>query len=135
MAKKVTTICDVCSHQEEGKHVEATEGREIGLDGKLYLLDLCEPHGGQLDQALNPFIDVASSRTTYSSGAPSRRTPARAPVRSKEERDGIREWARTHGFPAAERGRLPKLAVEAYRLAHQPNGSGPSRSRPNRKAR
>lgn len=88
---------------------------EFGLDGVTYEIDLSDDHASQLRDRLAEFITVA--RRT--GGRVKHSTPAMAPysngaIRSHEQSQAIRAWARKNGYQVSERGRISAAVIEAF---------------------
>ena len=96
-----------------------TQGYTIsfGLDGTTYEVDLSPADAIALRADLAPWVDHAHriSRPITTPTTPrrtSRTTTGAHPATT------IRHWARTHGHPVSDRGRLPTTVVQAYQAAH-----------------
>lgn len=91
----------------------ADETVEFALDGKNYEIDLTSKNAEKLRDALAEFI--AASRKAQPKGQthrPTRRTPQRS-----SETPKIRAWAQANGYEVSDRGRIPKVVRDAYRIA------------------
>ncbi len=97
MAQKIETIL-----VDDLSGEPAAETVQFGLDGRHYELDLTEDHARQLRAALKTYV-----RHGRSAGAP---TP-------KQEGAQIRAWARQNGYEVADRGRIHRDVIQAYRQA------------------
>ncbi|MEW9532990.1 Lsr2 family protein [Microbispora sp. NPDC049125] len=100
---------------------EANETVTFAVDGTSYEIDLSDGNAKRLREALSPF--VSSARRAESGQARGRRRGAggggggqRAMTREKSAE--IRAWAKSHGHPVSERGRIAASIVEAYEAAH-----------------
>ncbi len=67
---------------------------------------------------------VAASRTSATSAAPRKKRRPSKRTRGSGQRTGapvsnaeLRSWAKQHGYAVADRGRLPRAVVDAYRAA------------------
>lgn len=135
MAQKVHVelICDACEDEQPAQRTmtfgfDSTEGTRAD-----YQIELCATHLAAFVERLVPWIAKSRkapapqlkrtnrSRTTTSTPIPaSRSTPsrpatARRPARrDPEQLEGIRIWARAHGFDVGERGRIPAEIEAAY---------------------
>lgn len=81
--------------------------------GVAYQIDLSTANAARLDQALQPFIDVAVKIGT------ARVTPA-APgdaTRSKELLRAMRDWARKNGLEVSSRGPISAEVIAAFHAA------------------
>ncbi|RJL22553.1 histone-like nucleoid-structuring protein Lsr2 [Bailinhaonella thermotolerans] len=113
MAKKVVQLlfCDL--HDDDVKGVETIQ---FALDGTGYEVDVCEKHGIELRERLQPFVDQgrrsAGARRAVRGARGSRAGSGR------EHSAKIRAWAREQGMQVSERGRISAQIVEQYELAH-----------------
>jgi hypothetical protein len=92
---------------------EAVETVNFSFEGRDYEIDLSAGNAARLRDGLAGF--VASARRTGGSGR--RAAAPRAAQRSTYDREhalAIREWARANGFEVSERGRIPRVVIEAY---------------------
>lgn len=92
---------------------EADENVSFGLDGKLFEIDLSKANAARLRKALTEFVAAARRQGS----ARTQQVPSQRRVRTTEDRDrnqAIREWARATGFSVPDRGRIPRLVLEAY---------------------
>ncbi len=80
----------------------AAETVQFGLDGRHYEIDLTEDHAQQLRAALKAYVR--------------RGRPAGAP-RPTQKAAEIRAWARENGYEVADRGRIHRDVIQAYRQA------------------
>ncbi len=87
----------------------ADETVTFSLDGTSYEIDLTSWRAAELREALAPWISSA------------RRTNARSSRASRSGGDvaAIRAWARTHGHPVNERGRISAEVRAAYEAANR----------------
>ena len=93
----------------------------FAVDGQSYEVDLSDENKNKLDEALAPFVGVATKVSGGRAGRAS--TPGRRPSSSstpadKERLSNIRAWARDNGYEVSDRGRIPNKVVEAYESAH-----------------
>ena len=111
---------------EDRPAVELTQERaetiSLGLNGISYEIDLSPADATALRARLAPWVEHAHpvSRPTPRRTTPRRTTPRRtrrSAVRAHPATT-IRHWARTHGYPVSDRGRLPTTVVQAYQAAH-----------------
>lgn len=98
---------------------EANETVTFAIDGTSYEIDLSDGNAKRLREALSPF--VTGARRADSGQARGRRRGAsgggqRAMTREKSAE--IRAWAKAHGHPVSERGRIAASIVQAYEDAH-----------------
>ncbi|MGI5292709.1 histone-like nucleoid-structuring protein Lsr2 [Nonomuraea polychroma] len=95
---------------------EANETIAFAIDGSSYEIDLSDPNAKNLRDALTPFVQNARR----ASGGPTRRRSAQGRQRamSREKSSEIRQWAKAHGLPVSERGRIAGTVVQKYEDAH-----------------
>ncbi|MBX6386907.1 MAG: Lsr2 family protein [Microbispora sp.] len=98
---------------------EANETVTFAIDGTAYEIDLSDQNAKRLREALSPF--VSSARRADTGQTRGRRRGAgsgsqRAMTREKSAE--IRAWAKAHGHPVSERGRIAASIVQAYEEAH-----------------
>jgi hypothetical protein len=86
----------------------------FALDGKDYEIDLSEANAEKLREALRPFVDAARKTTP---GGSRRGTRTRASS-SDPDTAKIRAWAKEHGHPVSDRGRIHQSVKDAYYAAH-----------------
>lgn len=104
----------------DGTVLDAGEGETVlfSLDGIAYEVDLTEEHAAALRGALEPYVAVARSISSRSSGSATSASRARRKS-SQQDVGAIRQWARDNGHQVSERGRVPATVVEAYEAAHR----------------
>ena len=85
----------------------------FALDGKDYEIDLSEANAEKLREALRPY--AAAARKTPRGGSP-RDTRSRASS-SDPDTARIRAWAKEHGQPVSDRGRIHQSVKDAYYAA------------------
>ncbi|SDQ59110.1 histone-like nucleoid-structuring protein Lsr2 [Thermostaphylospora chromogena] len=93
---------------------EASETVSFALDGTSYEIDLSDVNAKKLRDALSPF--VANARRASPPTSRRRRSGQRS--MSREKSAEIRSWAKAHGLPVSERGRIASSVVEQYEAAH-----------------
>ncbi|MEV1176783.1 Lsr2 family protein [Nonomuraea sp. NPDC049784] len=95
---------------------EANETVAFAIDGSSYEIDLSDMNAKKLRDALTPFVQHARR----SAPAPLRRR-GRGTQRtiSREKSSEIRQWAKAHGLPVSERGRISSTVVEQYEASHR----------------
>jgi len=94
---------------------EANETVSFAIDGSSYEIDLSDLNAKKLRDALTPFVQ----RARRAGAVPTRRrgrSGQRAMTREKSAE--IRQWAKAHGLPVSERGRIASTVVEKYEAAH-----------------
>ncbi|GGP03663.1 Lsr2 family protein [Nonomuraea glycinis] len=94
---------------------EANETVSFAIDGSTYEIDLSDLNAKKLRDSLTPFVQHARR-----AGAVSTRRRGRGGQRamSREKSAEIRQWAKAHGLPVSERGRIASTVVEKYEAAH-----------------
>lgn len=80
----------------------------FGIDGSEYQLETSHESAEELRSLLQKYVEVSRRRTTRRSDT------ARAAVSVAD----IRAWAVENGWDISERGRVPKVIVDAYHEAH-----------------
>jgi hypothetical protein len=137
----VTKTCDL-SREWLGQEVPATVSKNFSVDGKDYVLDLCEAYADELDNALAQFKAAArrvkptakrkyTKRAVVSDDSGSGRKisvsiPSSLSISSisaetiSEGSNGevdstkLREWAAANGWEVSERGRIRNEVKQAY---------------------
>jgi hypothetical protein len=100
----------------DGSDAEGTT--TFALDGTPYEIDLSGENRDKLEKALSVFITKARP-VRAERGARGRRAVAGAGRGiSREKSTEIRRWAREHGLPVSERGRIAATVVKQYEEAH-----------------
>jgi hypothetical protein len=95
---------------------EADETVTFSLDGVDYAIDLSHGNADGLRKALEEFVGAAR-RTSRTSGKGGGRTQVR-PGGDRAQNQAIREWARRHGHPVSERGRIPADLITRFQEAN-----------------
>ncbi|MCG5215844.1 histone-like nucleoid-structuring protein Lsr2 [Streptosporangium sp. KLBMP 9127] len=111
MAKK---IVETYTDDLDGK--EATGTTRFGLDGREYEIDLSDKNEAKLRKALAPYINVARPVRRERLGRGRRGGAGRSLDREKSK--AMRKWAKEHGLPVSERGRIASDIAEKYDAAH-----------------
>jgi hypothetical protein len=83
-------------------------------DGKDYEIDLSEANAGKLREALRPYVTAARKASTGNGG----RKRGAGTTSSAGETAAIRAWAKAHGYPVSDRGRIHQSVKDAYYAAH-----------------
>ncbi|MEV4374573.1 Lsr2 family protein [Nonomuraea sp. NPDC049637] len=96
---------------------EASETVVFALDGSSYEIDLTDANAKTLRDALSPFVTHA--RRTSTAGQRRGGRPSGARPMSRARSMEIRQWAKEHGLPVSERGRIAATIVEQYDTAHR----------------
>jgi hypothetical protein len=95
----------------------AIETVPFTIDGTDYEIDLHSEHAAALRGTLGQYISAGRKATAAQRKATATQTTSRAPAKvDREQNTAIREWARTHGYPVNERGRIPANVVAAYHI-------------------
>ena len=98
----------------DGSKAEKTT--TFALDGHSYEIDLSGKNREKLEKALAPFITKA--RAVRAERGRGRRVAGVSRAMSREKSTEIRQWAKSHGLPVSERGRIAATVVEKYEAAH-----------------
>jgi hypothetical protein len=135
MAQKihVELICDACEGEQP-----ADRTMTFGFDSNEgtrsdYQIELCATHLAAFVETLVPWIAMsrkasaaqpwkktrsratASKPTLASRATPAQPAASRRPARrDPEQLEGIRIWARAHGYEVGDRGRIPAEIETAY---------------------
>ena len=119
-AQPPTTDADVARGQTPSEVQQQTIA--FGLDGQTYEIDLDAEHAGELRSTLQRYIDAAR-RIGEQPAAPAttgRARPRRsAATTQRNDTAAIRAWARAHGHPVSDRGRIPAAVLHAYEAAQR----------------
>lgn len=91
-----------------GKVLTDPETIRFGIDGSEYQLETSQESAEELRSLLGEYAKVSRKRTTRRSDAARAATPVA----------DIRAWAVQNGWDISERGRVPKVIVDAYNEAH-----------------
>jgi hypothetical protein len=117
MAQK--TIVTYVDDLDGTEHTEANAVQTVSfaVAGQHYEIDLHSGNAEGLQRALQPYV-AAARKVTGGRGsvtAKPRGTGAKTAA-DREQTQAIRGWARQHGYPISDRGRIPADVVEAYNL-------------------
>lgn len=88
----------------------ADETVKFGLDGVYYEIDLRESNAKKLREIFQPYQSAARKATPPKGRGARGRSSSADRERSAE----IRAWAKKHGIPVSERGRISASLVEAF---------------------
>jgi hypothetical protein len=100
----------------DGSDAEGTT--TFAIDGTTYEIDLSGANREKLEKALAPFITKARA-VRAERGVRGRRAVATSSrAISRENSTEIRRWAKDHGLPVSERGRIAATVVKQYEAAH-----------------
>lgn len=121
--QSVTTVVD-----DLDDTVPAEETVLFALDGVCFEIDLSAAHAASMRADLDFWVTHA--RRTLG-GVPARRSPTRGGVQTavsprtgtrttadREQTAAVRVWARSHGYPVSDRGRIPTAVREAFDAAY-----------------
>jgi hypothetical protein len=124
VAKQVSVVV-TCDLDSNGTLAVGTA--QFGYDGWIYSLDLCADHLAQFNESLGGFAAVGTkskdapvarrraSKSVAPAGArPSSPSRVTASAESREDREELREWARSHGYEVGGRGRIGASVRAAY---------------------
>lgn len=123
MSEILITVCDKCPADAETR---ATSRATFQVDGKSYVVDVCDEHGREI-VALTAELEAWAAIATPTPRRPAGRTrkepdpdPA-VPVTNdagEAHVNDIRSWARSQGLVVADRGRIAEEIVSAYNASH-----------------
>lgn len=91
-----------------GEVLSDPETVRFGIDGSEYQLETSQESADELRSLLQEYAKISRKRATRRSDA------ARAAASVAD----IRAWAVQNGWDISERGRVPKVIVDAYNEAH-----------------
>ena len=115
--EKIMATIELLEDDLDGARTDDVETREFALDGTTYRIDLGALNWGKLRDQLADFVanarKVGFQRGRAVPGTPGSPAP-RKPAVDRAQNQAMREWAKQHGFPASDRGRLPVEVVTAY---------------------
>ena len=89
----------------------AAETMLFAIDGSEYEIDLSAKNARKFRQGISSFVEHARK-----AGPGQRRRPARTSA-ARERSADIRAWAKAHGIPVSDRGRIPASVTERYQAA------------------
>lgn len=112
------------------RELDASETREIGYNGLIYVLDLTDEHAKELEELLTPYLQAAHEKVKWPKRQLQEALKATTPatqatpitvkaVVDKEKRQRIRAWGRRNGFEVSDRGYIRDEVVQAYAEAHK----------------
>ncbi|QLD11475.1 histone-like nucleoid-structuring protein Lsr2 [Microbacterium oleivorans] len=108
MAKRsVTFITDDFDGTEDAETVT------FSYQGRLFEIDLSAANREKLEKVLEPYISAARKSA---SGARVNTTSSRAGGRAKNLA-AVRAWAQENGYTVNNRGRVPRVVLDAYDAA------------------
>ncbi|GAA2701918.1 histone-like nucleoid-structuring protein Lsr2 [Nonomuraea recticatena] len=100
----------------DGSPAERTT--KFALDGERYEIDLSGANREKLEKALAPYI-IKARKVIQPRGIRAGRGSSRSSAAmSREKSAEIRQWAKAHGLPVSERGRISASVIEQYEAAH-----------------
>src|SRR5215469_9693057 len=102
MARKVTVAL-----QDDLDGSPAEQTVRFALNGDTYEIDLSHANAAAFRAQFTQFIEHARKAS-----------PGLArPVATRQRSTAIRAWAKDHGIPVSDRGRIPVTVVEQYEAA------------------
>jgi hypothetical protein len=118
----VSTLASVLLPDAEDRHEAGLPADHVntvtfGLDGTTYEIDLSPADAGALRAGLAPWVEHARSISKPTATPTTRRRTSRTTA-GAHPATTIRQWARTHGYPVSDRGRLPTTVLQAYQADH-----------------
>jgi hypothetical protein len=118
----VSTVASVLLPEAEDRHeaglpADSVTTVSFGLDGTTYEIDLSPADATALRAGLAPWVEHARSISKPTANPTTRRRTSPTPA-GAHPATAIRQWARTHGHPVSDRGRLPTTVLQAYRADH-----------------
>lgn len=96
---------------------EAEETIAFVYRGRSYEIDLSNTHATAFDESMKEWIEHAREVRTET-GRRGRPLVVSGRAMSREKSAAIRQWAKAHGLPVSERGRIASTIVEKYEAAH-----------------
>lgn len=109
MARK--TVEKVYSDLSEEEITNGQAALRFAFDGVSYSIDLTESERQQFEDAIKPYMAVA----TKDGGRRSTRSTSSASGPAAKD---VRAWAVAEGYDVPARGRIPADIIEAYNDAH-----------------
>jgi Lsr2 len=114
---KTTRVVLVCDLHGDGTEAVTTIRMDNGT--ARYELDLCQSH---FDELTGAGRRLRSRRRTGGGRSATKAANKAAGATTKIRRRGggsldtaaVREWARAHGYPVSDRGRIPRHIVDAF---------------------
>jgi hypothetical protein len=94
----------------------------FALDGVDFEIDLAAANGVRLRKVFEQYVKHGRREVGRGSIAPAggtRVTRKRGPADAMAYSRQVRDWARTHGHDVADRGRMPKAVIDAFKAANQ----------------
>lgn len=92
----------------DGTILTDPETVRFGIDGAEYQIDTSAENAEELRALLQKYVEISRKR-------PGRRSDVKKAAASVAD---IRAWAIENGWDINDRGRIPKVVVEAYDDAH-----------------
>lgn len=124
MATKTTVLMT----DDVDPEVPADETVQFSLDGAGYEIDLSAGHAGELRERLATYVGAArkagaagsARRVPRATGAKNTSTAATASTAGAGAVDpkAVREWAKAHGKPVNEHGRIASSLLIEFQQAH-----------------
>lgn len=94
----------------------ADETVQFGIDGKTYEIDLTSKNADKLRDALAKFIPAARRASANTRARTNGRVPTT--VAGREQKQAIRDWAKSQDMKVSARGRISREVQEAFDAAH-----------------
>jgi hypothetical protein len=114
--QRQTAVADVV--REEALSDVQQQTIAFGLDGQTYEIDLDAEHASELRSTLQPYINAGRRiRAAAPTTAGDARPRQSAATTQQNDTAAIRAWARDHGHPVSDRGRIPATVRQAYEAA------------------
>jgi len=121
MSEEIVKRCDYKVGRGRNIHPHGEvvqESTRFRIDGREFVVDLCDEHKDSLMQCVTPFVEI--SRRAGSSLP--RNARGRAVMRAKGgvtfTTKDVREWLQGQSQPVSESGRIPNAMIDAYKEAH-----------------
>lgn len=112
MSTKVTEsyVCDDCESELDSK----PSPTNVGYQGKVYALDLCNECADTMDHNLFRVIENGTEVGRYPAKAIATPAPKKQRKQGAIEASVIRQWAAEQGIEVGAKGRVPQAIVDKY---------------------
>lgn len=121
MSEEVIKKCDykIGRGRNLRNHGEiVAESTRLRIDGREYLVDLCDEHKEAMMECMRPFLEISRR----ASSALPRNARGRAVMRAKGgvtfTTSDVRQWLQENNRPVSETGRVPNALIDEYKAAH-----------------
>lgn len=95
----------------------ASETVKFGIDGDQFEIELNADNAAALRNIYDPYVERGRKpRHLRGTQMRPRRTSGR--TRPRSDSADIRRWAKAHGLPVNDRGRIPASIIEQYEANH-----------------